>query len=63
MDYKVVEIMKNEVLQQETSQAFLAQAKVKELSKDRWKMISSLFKPMTGSIILFFERKAKDEED
>ncbi|CAK1251099.1 unnamed protein product [Fructobacillus fructosus] len=63
MEYKVVEIMKNEVLQQETSQAFLAQAKIKELSKDKWEMISSLFKPMTGSIILFFERSKSNEED
>lgn len=61
MDYKVVEVYMFKRYSDE-SQVTRAENEAKLLGKMGWRLISTVFTD-NRSIILFFERKAKDEED
>lgn len=61
MEYKVVEVYEFETYSIE-SQVMRAENKAKLLGKDGWRLISTVF-TNRHSIILFFERYVKDEED
>ncbi|MGQ2227001.1 DUF4177 domain-containing protein [Fructobacillus fructosus] len=61
MEYKVVEVLKDDFYSREL-QVVRAENEAKSLGKDDWRLISTTFNDQ-HSIILFFERKVKDEED